>query len=307
MDKITIVIVCYNCGEDIFNAITDIKNGYYENNHLQIIVVDNDSHDDSVALLRNIEGFDLKIIESKNNLGFGSGCNLALPHIKANKTLFLNPDVRLNETSITSLVDFSNSHPNAKVWGGQTINPQGQIDGQNAWREPSLRGVLSWSFFGDILLKKLSRRIPDAYTTDEINRLPYVDSISGCFLLMDTDLLKELNGFDERFFMYSEEVDLCRRARKLGAKPMSTSQAVIVHEGSKTITSQNKLNFLYHSKLKYCKKYWNPLSYSIARLSLFCGAVLRAFAYSLLSFQKLNRAEAKVWWMFCRQQLKWEI
>ncbi|AIY65430.1 glycosyltransferase family 2 protein [Pseudoalteromonas piratica] len=306
-NQINIVIVCYNCGEDILLALEDIRNGDLSTGNLNIIVVDNSSSDNSVELLKAYNGIELNIISSPDNLGFGRGCNLALPHLKHGKTLFLNPDVRLEKDSIANLISFSEENPAAKIWGGQTVNAQGVIDGQNAWREPTLSGVVSWSFFGDILLKKLGKRIPDAYTPDEIASSPYVDSISGCFLLIDTGLLQKLAGFDERFFMYSEEVDLCRRARELGAKPMSTSSAVIMHEGSKTITSQNKLNFLYHSKLKYIKKYWHPLSFLVARLSLFFAAVLRGCIYTLLSFNKRHRAEAGVWWKFCKQQLSWKI
>lgn len=304
---LNIVIVCYNCGRDISNALTDIKNGSFDTNKIKFIVVDNNSTDDSLAILKKIDGLDIEIIASNKNLGFGAGCNLSLKKLVFSKTLFLNPDVRLNIDSLTNLYDFSNSYPLARVWGGQTINLQGQNDGQNAWREPSLIGVLSWAFFGDVFLKKLSLRIPDAYTSCEIRKSPYVDSISGCFLLMDTELFKQLHGFDERFFMYSEEVDLCRRARALGAKPMSTDKAVILHEGSKTITSMNKLNFLYHSKLKYCRKYWSPTSYYIARLCLFLGAGIRGLLFTFLSFNIKKRAEAKVWWNFCSQQLKWKI
>jgi hypothetical protein len=275
--------------------------------NLNVIVVDNNSQDNSVQLLKEYKGLAVNVIESEINLGFGSGCNLALPYLDYGFTLFLNPDVRLQSDSISKLLEFAIENPKAMIWGGQTVNADGAIDGQNAWREPTLKGIVSWSFFGDIILKKLGKRIPDAYTPTEIANSPYVDSISGCFLLIDTKLLQKLAGFDEQFFMYSEEVDLCRRARKLGATPMSTNSAVIMHEGSKTITSQNKLNFLYHSKLKYIKKYWKPTSFIIARFSLFSGAVLRCLLYSLLFFKKRYRTEASVWFNFCKQQVSWKI
>ena len=304
---LNIVIVCYNCGSDIANALSDIKAGSFDTTKIKFIIVDNNSQDNSISILEKIKNLDIEIIASNKNLGFGAGCNLAIDKLTFSKTLFLNPDVRLNKDSLKNLFDFSISNPSARIWGGQTVNLQGQNDGQNAWREPTLKGVLSWSFFGDILLKKLSLRIPDAYTSEEIKESPYVDSISGCFLLMETELFKELGGFDERFFMYSEEVDLCRRARDLGAKPMSTNKAVILHEGSKTITSINKLNFLYLSKLKYCKKHWNIVFYYIARTSIFVGSSMRALLYCILSFNSKNRAEAKIWLNFCSEQLKWKI
>jgi GT2 family glycosyltransferase len=307
-ESLNIIFVCYNCGDDIVLVLEDIKNGQYPTKNLNIVIVDNASSDNSIKSLEKVTDLKITIIASDTNLGFGSGCNRAMQHLMKGKTLLLNPDVRLMKDSISNLVSYSNENPEALIWGGKTVGIDGLEDGKNAWKEPSLLGVICWSFFGDIILKKIGRTIPDAYSSYELNKTECVDAISGCFFLIDTKLFKNLGGFDERFFMYSEEVDLCRRARENGARPKSTSTAVIVHEGSKTITSQNKLDFLYHSKLKYCKKHWTYAGFLLARLSILSGSILRCGIFTLQSFnKKQNKREAAIWRTFIKQQILWKL
>ncbi|WP_432472311.1 glycosyltransferase family 2 protein [Amphritea sp. HPY] len=306
---VNIVFVCFNCGQDIQQAISDIVQGDYPLDKLSITVVDNASQDNSVKLLTSIDCIDVNVIESTENVGFGSGCNLAISQVNGgDKVLLLNPDIRLNVDSISKLIEYSNETPEALIWGGKTLDENGNVDGKNAWKEPSLSGVISWSFFGDILFKKLGLSIPDAYSEKELFASDSVDAISGCFFLIDLNLLKQLGGFDEQFFMYSEEVDLCRRARELGAQPKSTTSATIVHIGSKTITSRNKLNFLYESKLKYFKKHWSPLKFYVARVSLFLGSFLRLVLISSASlFMASKRNDRSIWFEFVKNQLSWRF
>lgn len=308
-DLLHVVFVCYNCGNDIVQAIDDIINGDYPLEKIQITVVDNASHDNSVELLKNINNISVNVIESSDNVGFGAGCNLAINQVaRGDKVLFLNPDIRLEVDSISNLIEYSITTPNSLIWGGKTLDENGDVDGKNAWKEPSLLGVICWSFFGDVVLKGLGLSIPDAYSESDLISSDAVDAISGCFFLIDLELLNKLEGFDERFFMYSEEVDLCRRARELGAQPKSTGTASIVHIGSKTITSRNKLNFLYESKLKYFKKHWSPLKFTVARVSLFSGSVLRLSLIFIASlFVADKRQDRSIWYEFVKNQLNWRF
>lgn len=308
MQRLDIVSVCYNCGSDIALVIEDLRKGDFPLEKIRFIIVDNASADDSVERLKAIEGLDIKIIESPKNLGFGAGCNLAIKFLTAPNTLLLNPDVNLYANSITSLLAFSVAHPAALIWGGRTLNAKGNDDGKSAWREPSLRGIACWALFVDVLLKKLGRPIPDAYKLNAEDRYIRVDAISGCFFLIDTALLKKLNGFDQRFFMYSEEIDLCRRARALGAQPLSTTTAKIVHHGSQTLNSINKLNFLYFHKLKYAQKHWPEYKFKAARTLIRLATHLRIIAFSAVGIFKSSTApEKKLWADFLKVQKDWRF
>ena len=305
--QLNIVFVCFNCGGDICRAIADLQEGDYPFENIDIFIVDNASKDNSVALLQSLEQDNIHLIQSQQNLGFGAGCNLAVRHIiGSSPILFLNPDVRLYKNSIQNVMDCYGRQPGRMIWGGVTCDIDGKPDGKSAWKEPSLFGLFCWALCLDPVLKFFGGHNPDGYGKDAISGERTVDAVSGCFLLIDPSLFRKLQGFDERFFMYSEEIDLCRRARALGAQPLVTDQARLIHIGSKTLSSFNKLYYLYRSKLKYFHKHWGWPKYVAARFIITLGSVLRLFAFSLLAvFRRKYLDQSKVWWLFLKSQLRW--
>lgn len=308
MQKIDIIIVCYNCGSDIVSLVDELRVGDYPLEKIRFLIVDNASADDSLELLNKISGVNIQIIESKVNVGFGAGCNLALEKLSSSKTLLLNPDVNLFSNSITELLRFSLNHPDSKIWGGRTLNSAGLDDGFGAWREPTLLGLIYWAFFIDLIRKKMGLRNIDAYKLNVNDEYISVDAISGSFFLIETSVLKALNGFDERFFMYSEEIDLCRRARSIGATPKSCTSAKIIHHGSQTLDSISRLNFLYHHKLKYFKKYWPKSKLSIASHTIRLATLLRILSYYVISiFDPSKKKQHLLWLSFLSVQKKWKL
>lgn len=277
--KLAIIFICYNCGSDIAANILDIKNMDIGQVNVQFIIVDNASSDDSIDIISGLNINNIKIIKNKNNYGFAKACNQGLLDVDADYYLLLNPDIKLFKDSLSNLLKFAADYPNAGIWGGITINGDGVLDRKNAWREPSLWGLVCWAFFLTRLFPNIEKFAPDQYINANWGEMNQVDSISGCFFLIDSSLWKKLNGFDERFFMYSEEIDLCNRARKLGAQPMVTNQAVITHYGSGTITSNNKLNYLYKSKLIYYKKHWSYGKFVTAQIVMFIAVFLRSLSF----------------------------
>ena len=156
----------------------------------------------------------------------------------------MNPDVELFEDSIQRTFPIL-SDPDASIWGGVTLNADRQVDGKSALKEPRLISVWSWALFFDRLLEKIFGTRLGGYAELANLAAPptQVDSISGSFFLIDYALLMRLEGFDEQFFMYCEEVDLCRRARQLGARPTVDPSIQIVHRLSETLNSASKIKF----------------------------------------------------------------
>lgn len=307
MERIDIIMVCYNCGSDIVSAIEEIRLGEYPLEKIRFFIVDNASADNSLDALKKLQGLNITIIESKKNIGFGAGCNLAMNHLSSPKTLLLNPDVNLFSDSIFKLLDFSNKHPSSKIWGGRTLNTSGQDDGYGAWREPTLLGLISWALFIQVFRGKFGLPDYDSYPISRNSEL-VVDAISGSFFLIETKLFKALNGFDERFFMYSEEIDLCRRAREIGAKPKSSSNAKIIHHGSQTLDSINRLNLLYFHKLKYFQKHWSNYKFQLARCIVYLATLFRITIYSVISvFDKSKKSQQKLWTSFLDIQKGWRF
>ena len=304
--SLNIVFVCFNCGADICAVIDDLAAGNYPFADTMVYIVDNDSSDDSVARLQALPYSNVRVIPSNRNLGFGAGCNLAVRHIiGAAPILFLNPDVRLFADSIANLMDCAQRQPQRLIWGGLTCSADGQPDGKSAWREPSLTGVLCWSLCLDPLLKAFGGQNPDAYPRRHLRGEASVDAVSGCCLLVDSQLFARLQGFDERFFLYSEEIDLCRRARVLGARPLVSDRVRVIHIGSKTVSSINKVHFLYQSKLKYFRKHRSVAACIAARLAITAGCALRIGAFALLSLHKREYdSQRRLWWSFLKRQLR---
>ncbi|WP_295799666.1 glycosyltransferase family 2 protein [uncultured Microbulbifer sp.] len=304
---LNIVFVCYNCGEEICRALQDIADGDLPIEDIEFVVVDNASRDDSCALLRALSSPQIKLIESEKNLGFAAGCNLGANAISNSAPiLFLNPDVRLQHDSLVNLLEFAAENPGCGIWGGVTCNVNGALDGKSAWREPGLLSLLCWSLGVDKLLSIGLRRTSGGYSQRSIQRNGDVDAVSGCFLLIDQELFRQLSGFDEDFFLYSEEIDLCRRARMLGARPRVTDRAVIMHAGSQTLTGINKLNFLYRSKLRYFAKHGSEFQAEIAGWLIALGTWLRLVAFSVLArADDKYKVQRDLWRQFANSQQEW--
>ncbi len=298
--KITIIFICYNCGVDIAKNIIEINKTTFENYIIDFVVVDNASVDNSLSAIKSLQINNLKLIVNEKNLGFGKACNEGLKDIESDYYLLLNPDIELFENSILNLLSFAQNYPDAGIWGGVTLDEKGRIDGKNAWREPTLWGFFCWTFF-------LTRFFPQSriFSPDDYNGVTWetankVDAITGCFFLIRAQLWKNLNGFDERFFMYSEEIDLCYRARQLGAQPMLTNQATIVHYGGGTTTSENRINQLYKSKLMYFKKHWGYDKYILARINFIVAVSLRSLFYGV-------KHKNNIWFKLLVNSLHWTL
>lgn len=305
--QLNIVIVCYNCGVEIRRLLEDIADGDLPIDTIEFFVVDNASADESCALLRALSAPRINLIESDRNLGFGAGCNLGASAISNSAPiLFLNPDVRLQHDSLSNLLSFAREYPDCGIWGGATCNERGEFDGKSAWREPSLLDLFCWSCGVDLLLKKVLGRTSGGYSPRALSKGSDVDAVSGCFLLINQDLFRQLNGFDEDFFLYSEEIDLCRRGRSLGARPRVTRRALIMHAGSQTLSGINKLNHLYRSKLRYFRKHGPEQRVVVARVLIAMGSWLRFLTFSALALAgKQYQLQRELWGEFLNIQRQW--
>jgi N-acetylglucosaminyl-diphospho-decaprenol L-rhamnosyltransferase len=188
------------------------------------------------------------------------------------------------------LVAFAETNQLAKVWGGRTIFPDGSLNPQSCWRHMS-----RWSLFCHATgLTSVFRSF------DVFNREAYggwnraserqVEFVSGCFLMTTRDAWKTLCGFDERFFMYAEEADLCFRAEKLGAKPLVTPQATIIHYGGKSETAhEEKLVKLFTGRMTFVLKHWPADHANSARNFMLIHCRIRAF------FEAIRSKKARPW------------
>jgi len=269
----------------------------------ETLVVDNASDDGSAEAIA-AEFPQARLFALERNVGFAAANNLAAEHARGELFLLLNPDTVVLEHAVDRIVEVARRRPEAGIWGGRTVFADGRLNRGSCWAAPTL-----WSTFliATGLANKVPALHPEAMGTWRRDSEREVDIVSGCFLLTSAQLWRRLGGFDPAFFMYGEDADLCLRARALGARPMISPSATLVHHGgaSERIRS-DKLVRLFRAKAQLCARYWGPLRGRVGVAQLDLWAWLRVVSLSLAGlFRPRFREGAREWCSVLRQRCEW--
>jgi GT2 family glycosyltransferase len=221
----------------------------------RIIVVDNGSTDGSADAVESLPG--VEVIRTGKNLGFGAGCNIGAKAGSAPYILFLNPDTRLETGSLSVPLTFMEQLENAKVGicGIQLVDEQGKVS-RTCARFPSLGRLVS-SALGLDKLPGLQGSGMHMHDWDHMDARQ-VDHVMGAFYLMRREVFKQVDGFDERFFVYLEDVDLSKVVKDLGSDIWYLTEAQAFHAGGGT-SRQVKVHRLFYSlrsRLLYAFKHF---------------------------------------------------
>lgn len=247
----------------------------------EVILVDNASVDGSVEAIRT-EFPEISLIAEADNHGFGQGNNIAAAAARGRYLLLLNTDTLVPDGAIDRLMQFARQRPDAGIWGGHTVFEDGRPNPTFAWRR-----ITVWSAF--CLATGLSALAPGSKLLNPEGVARWgggleqsVDIVSGCFFLIRKELWQELGGFDQAFFMYGEEADLCARARRLGARPRVTPEATIVHFGGGSATKRtDTLVYLSGARIGLALRHLPLGSGRMARALMIFAAWWRAVLYGL--------------------------
>lgn len=225
---VSIIVVSYNTRTmtlDCLRSVVEQTSVPYE-----LIVLDNASADGSAEAIAAAFP-DIRLIASRENHGFAKANNLAALEARGEYLLLLNPDTLILDGAIDRLLAFAKRTPEAGIWGGRTLKGDGCLDptccfgDQTLWRlfcrTTGLTGLFPRSEFFN----------GEVYGVWQRDSERAVDAVQGCFFLIRRSLWQRLGGFDLTFVMYSEEADLCFRARAIGAQPRMTPDATIIHYG----------------------------------------------------------------------------
>ena len=214
---ISVIVVSFNT-RDILRACLQRLFSVAEGLHLQVLVVDNASRDASADMVAQ-EFPDICLIRSGINLGFAAANNLGFVAAKGDYVLLLNPDALLEPEALQLALSRMEADPSIGMGGGLLLDQAGQ-------RQPSARQFPSW-LNEALVLSGLAARYPKSRffgrfdrTWDDSDQAASVDWVPGAFALMRREALDRVGAFDERFFLYYEEVDLCRRFHRQGWKIM---------------------------------------------------------------------------------------
>ena len=242
-----------------------------------VVVVDNDSHDGTADVVAT-EFPDARTVWSANH-GFGHANNRALMTCNARYVLFINPDTEILDGTFAELVRLMDERPTVGLIGCRQITGEGRLDTTIRYFPNAARA------FGDALsAERLPGRRPRRLGEREIDPDAYerefaCDWTSGSFLFVRREALESAGYFDERFFMYCDETDLCRRIKTAGWEIRHLPQMTILHHDRKAGVKPHIESLSAVTRVMYAGKYFSP-----AHRALYAGAImLRHLLRSLYS------------------------
>jgi len=239
---IDIVTVNWNAGNQLKDCLDSII-AHDTNQVSNIIVVDNGSTDGSADAVESLPG--VQVIRTGKNLGFGAACNIGAAAANSPYILFLNPDTKLEANSLSVPLAFMEAPESASVGicGIQLMDGQGQV-GRTCARFPTLGRLVSSALGLDKLpgLKGLGIHMQD---WDHLSSSD-VDHVMGAFYLIRREIFEQVGGFDERFFVYMEDVDLSKLVNDAGWHSHYLTEAQAFHAGGGT-SRQVKVHRLFYS------------------------------------------------------------
>lgn len=222
---ISTVIVNWNTRDLLIDCITSIER---TTPGCEIIVVDNASTDDSVQMVR--ERFpDVKLIASETNLGFGAGNNLGIAQATWKYVLLLNPDTIVKPGALEAMKDFLAANEDAGAVGCAIANPDGSPQ-ESYWMTFPSSG---WLLLKSCYLDRFFLRFRNRKRFDSTLHFPVAHLLGAC-IMAPRSLLQELGGFDESYFLYLEETDLCKRIIEAGKIIYHLPSATITHLGQQS-------------------------------------------------------------------------
>lgn len=252
MKKISVCIVTYNNENNILSVLKCIYK-YSKNFFIDTFVVDNNSLDNTVKLVK--DNFpQVNLIRLSKNKGFSFAHNQVLNKINSDFHVILNPDITFCTNIFDELSSYMQENLDVVAVVPQILNEDGSIQDLPR-RFPKIKYLISGRLEN---LGKIFKNWRDEYTCKKkcFNLPTEIDFCSGCFIMIKTDIFKKLNGFDEQFFMYFEDADLTRRAKKYG-KTILNPNFYVTHVWQRD--SSKKFKYLcihFISMIKYFKK-WN--------------------------------------------------
>ena len=274
--KLSIIIVNFNVKYFLEQALLSVRKAS-KGLEVETFVVDNDSADESVEMIRK-KFPEVNLIENKENVGFSTANNQAIRIAKGEYVLLLNPDTVVEEDTFSKCINFMDAHPKSGGLGVQ------MIDGSGRFLPESKRGLPS-PFVAFCKTFGLSKLFPKSKTfnryhlgflsKEETNE---VDVLSGAFMMLRKSVLDEIGLLDERYFMYGEDIDLSYRIIKAGYKNYYFADTTIIHYKGES-TKKGSLNYVrtfYNAMIIFAKTHFKGEQAALYIVLLQIGIYFRA-------------------------------
>ena len=262
--RVDVVTVAYRSAEHLRACVEPLCGRY----GIRVVVVDNDCPERSPDLVADLP---LELVRMGRNAGFGAACNAGAAMGDAPSILFLNPDARIEPDDVRELAA-TLAGPGVGACGPRILDARGGPV-LSVRREPRLRSAFAEALF-------LHHLLPDAAWASEIVRDGYderheAEWLSGAALCVRRDAFERVGGFDERFFLYSEDADLCRRLRDAGLAVVYEPRAVARHSGGASAPASRQLAAKAAARLVYARAHMSRPRYLAFRAAVVLHELLR--------------------------------
>jgi len=274
LPKVTAVVVTYQSAGTL-DALFEAARRCRDAKVLDFVFVDNGSKDATPHILAKQTDWADVVITGVNN-GFGRGCNIGLDKVKTPYTLFLNPDAQIEPEAIETMVAFMDAHPHVGI-----VGPATQVEEQHEYQATSSLPT-PWSVFRASV--PLLNSAGDARTILPGSEPFPTGWVCGAVLMIRTDLARQLGGFDPRYLLYWEEMDLCHRVADAGYQTWALGSALANHIcGASSVDDESRIagcigEHFYQSRRYYMIKHHGWLAATLAELGEFAFLCLRTCA-----------------------------
>ena len=279
--NISIIIVNYNVKEFIIPCIKSIYKHSKSDLKFEVIVVDNNSKDNSVKELKKAF-LDIQLIANKTNVGFSKAVNQGVKVSKGQFIFILNPDTLIQNDCIKIMHSEALKLERMGVCAPKIFNNKGILE-RSFWKFPSLINTVFSIFHLDFL------NYYKNYSNKKFNNKTSVESVSGCAIFMKKRVFNELNGFNEKLF-WMEDIDLCKRLIIKGYEIFYLPNAEIIHFKGRSAKKNYKISISNQllSKIKYFNIHHTKFSYIVITLTIAFSSMIKLLIFYFLSLFSLK-------------------
>ncbi len=286
--QLSIIIVNWNAGDYLPKCVQSLIK-YIKNIEFEIIVIDNNSDDESLKKAE-LAFSDITIVRNKENLGFARANNVGVQKARGNYVLLLNPDTEIIDDSIERLHSLFSSSGNIAAAGPVLLNQQKKPTKEQGNRFPTLFSSFIQFFF----LSKLG--LPGVFLEKNPLKPIKTDWICGACILIKKDIYLSIGGLSEKYFMYAEDMDFCYRLKQEGLSAMVFPSCRVIHYSKKSIekqADQGIVKLQVKSLISFYSDKNNVYKVVAFKAILFCGYVLRIAIFSVMGLFKKDQHAKK--------------
>jgi GT2 family glycosyltransferase len=288
--QLSIIIVTHNAKDFLRNCLKSVFDRI-KNLSFEVFVIDNASSDGTFEMLKN-EFPQVKVIFSKENLGFAKANNLAIKEAKGKYIFLLNPDTILLDENFEKLIDFAEKNPDVGAIGPKVLNSDLTIQHQCKRGFPTPWNTLCY-FLGLAKIFPKSKVFAGYLLTYlDTEKIQEVDSLSGCAMLVKRDVIEKVGMIDEDYYLYGDDLDWCYRIKSGGWKVVYFPETKIIHYGGRGGTGKKPYFNIYHfykSAFIFYRKHPAKKYFFLINWLVYLGIFLRFLMVIIINFFKREK------------------